>query len=221
MPFWDRSNAGKKLANALKGYEGQDAVIFALPRGGVPVAAEIAASLRAPLDVILVRKIGAPLQPELAMGAVVNGAVPIIVRNEDIIREAMVTEADFSRVCDLELAEIARRRRRYLGDRKPIDVKDRVAIIVDDGIATGATTRAALRATRMRKPKKLVLAVPVAASDSLRELMREADDVVCLEDYEYLGAIGLYYSDFSQTSDDEVMETLARFPSISEAGEKA
>jgi predicted phosphoribosyltransferase len=190
-----------------------------LPRGGVPVAAEIAASLRAPLDVILVRKIGAPLQPELAMGAVVNGAVPIIVRNEDIIREAMITEADFSRVCDLELAEIARRRRRYLGE--PIDVKDRVAIIVDDGIATGATVRAALRATRMRKPKKLVLAVPVAASDALRELMREADDVVCLEDYKYLGAIGLYYSDFSQTSDDEVMETLARFPSISEAGEKA
>jgi putative phosphoribosyl transferase len=221
MPFRDRSNAGQKLANALKGYEGQDPVILALPRGGVPVAAEIAASLRAPLDVILVRKIGAPLQPELAMGAVVNGAVPIIVRNEDIIREAMVTEADFSRVCDLELAEIARRRRRYLGDRKPIDVKDRVAIIVDDGIATGATTRAALRATRMRKPKKLVLAVPVAASNSLRELMREADDVVCLEDYEYLGAIGLYYSDFSQTSDDEVIETLARFPSISEAGEKA
>lgn len=212
MPFRDRSDAGKKLAAALKRYEGQNPVILALPRGGVPVAAEVAALLRAPLDLVLVRKIGVPMQPELAMGAVVDGAPPIIVRNEDIVREAMISESEFKQVCDVELAEIARRRRLYLGDRLPVEVKDRIAIVVDDGIATGATTRAALRATRMRAPKKLVLAVPVAAAETLREIRRDADDVICLEDYEFLGAIGLYYSDFRQTRDEEVIDALARFP---------
>jgi putative phosphoribosyl transferase len=212
MPFRDRSDAGKKLAAALKRYEGQNPVILALPRGGVPVAAEVAAALRAPLDLVLVRKIGVPMQPELAMGAVVDGAPPIIVRNEDIVREAMISESEFKQVCDVELAEIARRRRLYLGDRLPVEVKDRIAIVVDDGIATGATTRAALRATRMRAPKKLVLAVPVAAAETLREIRRDADDVICLEDYEFLGAIGLYYSDFRQTRDEEVIDALARFP---------
>lgn len=212
MPFRDRSDAGKKLAAALKRYEGQNPVILALPRGGVPVAAEVAAALRAPLDLVLVRKIGVPMQPELAMGAVVDGAPPIIVRNEDIVREAMISESEFKQVCDVELAEIARRRRLYLGDRLPVEVKDRIAIVVDDGIATGATTRAALRATRMRAPKKLVLAVPVAAAETLREIRRDADDVICLEDYDFLGAIGLYYSDFRQTRDEEVIDALARFP---------
>ena len=152
MSFKNRSEAGKKLAKALKRYADQRPVILALPRGGVPVAAEVAAALHAPLNVILVRKIGVPMQPELAMGAVVDGAHPVIVRNEDVIRHAAIGEAEFKRICDRKLAEIERRRRRYLGDRLPIEVKDRIAIVIDDGIATGATTRAALRATRMRAP---------------------------------------------------------------------
>jgi len=220
MPFRDRLDAGRKLAAALKGFAGQNPVVLALPRGGVPVAAEVAAQLHAPLDLVIVRKIGAPMQPELAMGAVVDGGAPIIVRNEDVIRQAMISEVDFNRICELELAEIASRRRRYLGERLPIEVKGRIVIVVDDGIATGATTKAALRATRMRKPKKLVLAVPVAASDSLSKSKREADKVICLEDYEYLGAIGLYYSDFSQTSDEEVVEALARFPPAAKPDKK-
>jgi len=145
MSFKDRSEAGRKLAKALKRYADQRPVILALPRGGVPVAGEVAAALHAPLDLILVRKIGVPMQPELAMGAVVDGVDPIIVRNEDVIRHAAIGEAEFKRICDRELAEIERRRWRYLGDRLPIEVEDRIAIVIDDGIATGATTRAALR----------------------------------------------------------------------------
>src|SRR5208282_1496811 len=199
MSFKDRSEAGKKLAKALKRYAGQNAVILALPRGGVPVAAEVAAALHAPLGLVLVRKIGVPMRPELAMGAVVDGADPIVVRNEDVIRYAAIDEGEFNRICALELAEIERRRRRYLGDRPPIDLRGRVTIIIDDGIATGATIRAALRATRMRAPKMLVLAVPVASSEALAEVGKEADDVICLEEHEFLGAIGFYYSDFRQT----------------------
>ncbi len=211
MPFRDRSDAGKKLAQALSRRQGDDPVVLALPRGGVPVAAEVAAALRAPLDLVLVRKIGAPIYPELAMGAVVDGGAPVIVRNDNIIAELGIDETEFQRACDRELAEITRRRRLYLGDRAPIDVKDRLAIVVDDGIATGATTKAALRAIRMRKPKRLLLAVPVAPTDSLRELGKEADEVICLEDYEYFGAVGAYYGDFRQISDEEVIDTLARF----------
>ena len=213
MSFTDRSEAGKKLAGALQRYEGQNPVILALPRGGVPVAAEVASALDAPLGLVLVRKIGVPWQPELAMGAVVDGAAPIIVRNDDVIRGLAIDEAEFKHICDQELAEIESRRRRYLGDRPPIDVKDRVTIVIDDGIATGATIRAALRATRMRAPKALVLAVPVASTEALAEVGKEADDVICLEEHEFLGAIGLYYSDFRQTSDEEVIEAMARYSS--------
>ena len=170
MSFRDRSDAGRRLAKALAGYKDRQPVILALPRGGVPVAAEVAAALNAPLDLILVRKIGVPFQPELAMGAVVDGGAPIIVRNEDVIRHAGIDESEFKAVCDDEIAEIERRRQRYLGSRQRVDVSGRTAIVIDDGVATGATTRAALRATRMRKPKRLVLAVPVAPTDSLPEL---------------------------------------------------
>ncbi len=211
MPFADRTEAGRKLAKALAGYKGQQAVVLALPRGGVPVAAQVAEALQAPMDLILVRKIGVPMQPELAMGALVDGATPLIVRNEDVIRLAGIEEAEFKRVCDEELAEIERRRKLYLGGRERVEVASRVTIVIDDGIATGATTRAALRATRARKPKKLVLAVPVAPTESLAEMKGEADEVVCLEDHEAFGAIGFYYSDFRQTSDQEVIEALARF----------
>ena len=212
MPFIDRIDAGRNLAKALAPYKDQRPVVLALPRGGVPVAAEVATALDAPLDLILVRKIGVPFQPELAMGAVVEGVEPVIVRNEEVIRLTGVSEKDFNAICDQELAEIERRRKRYLGDRPHPRVAGRTVIVVDDGIATGATTRAALRAIRMRKPSKLVLAVPVAPTATLKELRGEADEIVCLEDYEDFGAIGLFYSDFSQVSDAEVTETLSRHP---------
>ena len=214
MPFRNRSGAGRRLAVALAGYEEQEPTILALPRGGVPVAAEVAAALDAPLDLILVRKIGVPFQPELAMGAVVDGGASIIVRNEDVIEHAEIDEAAFKTVCDAEFAEIERRRECYSGNRERAEVAGRTAIVIDDGIATGATTRAALRATRMRNPKRLVLAVPVAPSDSLPELRREADDVVCLEDHRMFGAIGFYYRDFRQVSDEKVTEILRRFPAV-------
>jgi putative phosphoribosyl transferase len=212
MSFKDRRDAGQKLAAALAGYENRQAVVLALPRGGVPVAAEIAASLQAPLDLVLVRKIGLPQQPELAMGAVVDGGHPLVVRNEDVIALGGIDQAEFEAVCRRELAEIERRRRRYLGDRPRVDVTGRVTIVVDDGIATGATTRAALRATRLRNPSRLVLAVPVAPTESLAAMREDADEVVCLEDHESFGALGYYYADFHQISDREVIETLARFP---------
>jgi putative phosphoribosyl transferase len=212
MPFIDRTDAGRRLAKALARYKGQHPIVLALPRGGVPVAAEVAAALDAPLDLILVRKIGVPFQPELAMGAVVDGAEPVIVRNEEVIRLTGVSESEFNAIRDQELAEIERRRKRYLGNRPHPQIAGRIVIVVDDGIATGATTRAALRATRMRTPSKVLLAVPVAPTDTLKELRGEADDIVCLEDYESFGAIGLFYSDFSQVSDTEVIEILARHP---------
>jgi predicted phosphoribosyltransferase len=212
MSFKDRSEAGRKLAQALAAYKDQHPVILALPRGGLPVATEVAAALHAPLDLILVRKIGVPIQPELAMGAVVDGGAPVIVRNEDVIQAAGIDEIEFKAICDSELAEIERRHQRYLGSRERVDVNGRIAIVIDDGVATGATTRAALRATRMRKPKKLVLAVPVAPTDSLAVLRNDADDVICLEDYEFFGAIGLYYRNFNQVADEEVIEMLKRFP---------
>lgn len=212
MPFKDRVEAGRKLALALRKFEGQEVVVLALPRGGVPVAAEIAAALRAPLDLILVRKIGVPTQPELAMGAVVDGADPHVVRNENVIRLCDVSEQEFAMIRDRELAEIERRRQKYLGDRTRAAIAERVVIVVDDGIATGATVRAALQAVRPRGPKWLVLAVPVAPTSTLGELREEADEIVCLEDYEAFGAIGFYYRDFRQIDDQEVVDILAQFP---------
>jgi predicted phosphoribosyltransferase len=212
MPFKDRSDAGRRLAAALEQYRQARPIVLALPRGGVPVAAEVAAALGGPLDLILVRKVGVPLQPELAMGAVVDGQPPLIVRNEDVIRLAGIDEAEFKLVCDGEMAEIERRRQKYLGTRERADIAGKTAIVVDDGIATGATTRAALRAARARNPKLLVLAVPVAPTESLAVMRDEADDVVCLEEHSLFGAISLYYSDFRQVSDHEVIQILKRFP---------
>jgi len=209
MPFVNRTEAGIALAAALSRFRDQDPAILALPRGGVPVAFEIARALDAPLDLVVARKIGVPFQPELAMGAVVNGDTPIVVRNDDVIAVTGVAEAEFDAVCRRETIEIKRRRDRYLGGRAPVDVTGKTAILVDDGIATGATVRAALRATRTRKPKRLVLATPVAPNDTLRELKPEADEIVCLESHEFFGSIGAYYDDFSQVSDDEVVALLA------------
>jgi len=213
MPFRDRTEAGRHLAAALAAYRGRGVVVLALPRGGVPVAAEVAAALGAPLDLVLVRKIGAPFHEELAMGAVADAAgQPCTVRNEDVIAMLGVDEAMFDAVRAGQLDEIERRRIAYLGDRPRAEVAGRIAIVVDDGVATGATTRAALRAVRRQRPAKLVLAVPVAPADTLDELRFEADKVVCLEAYPAFGAIGFYYADFRQLSDGEVTGTLARFP---------
>ncbi|KAB2882404.1 MAG: phosphoribosyltransferase [Pseudorhodoplanes sp.] len=220
MSFYNRSEAGRKLAAALARYRDERPVILALPRGGVPVAAEIARALDAPLDLVLVRKIGVPYQPELAMGAVVDGGHPIVVRNGDVMRIAGIAETEFNAACDRELGEIERRRLTYLGHRDRVDIAGRTAIVVDDGIATGATTRAALRGTRARNPKKLVLAVPVAPTDTLAELRSEADDIVCLEDHTTFGAIGFFYADFSQVSDREVINILEKFPSPAAARNK-
>ena len=214
MPFHDRRDAGQRLADALAGYAVQNPIVLALPRGGVPVAAEIARSLGAPLDLVLVRKIGVPYQPELAMGAVVDGRSPLVVRNEDVIHAAGVTEASFAAVRDKELAEIQRRRQRYIGNRPHPDLAGRIAIIVDDGIATGATTRAALQAVRSQRPARIVLAVPVAPASTLADLRGEADEIVCLEKYEPFYAIGAYYTDFRQVSDDEVIAALAQSPAV-------
>ena len=221
MSFRDRSDAGRALAQALVKYKDERPVILALPRGGVPVAAEVAAALKAPLDLILVRKIGVPMQPELAMGAVVDGKTPLVVRNEDVIAMAGISDEEFKAVRGRELAEIERRRERYLGGRLPVEIAGRTVIIVDDGIATGATTRAALRAIRARKPKKLVLAVPVAPTDTIEAMYGEADEIVSLEQHILFGAIGIYYSDFRQISDEEVIEILKRFPSEGEKPEAA
>lgn len=212
MPFTDRIDAGRRLAKALASYKGQKLVVMALPRGGVPVAAMVAEALEAPLDLILVRKIGVPFQPELAMGAVVDGAAPLTVRNEEVITLAGVSEGEFMAARDRELEEIERRRKLYLGDRGHPELSGHTVIVVDDGIATGATTRAALQAMPQRDPRKLILAVPVAPTGTLKNLSGEVDELVCLEDYENFGAIGLYYSDFRQVSDDDVIELLAEHP---------
>jgi putative phosphoribosyl transferase len=212
MVFVNRSDAGRQLAQALLPYREQRPVVLALPRGGIPVAAEVAAALNAPLDLVLVRKIGVPGQSELAMGAVVDGGNPIVVRNDDVIALAGVDESEFRAIRDREMAEIERRRRLYLDNRAAVDVTGRVAIVIDDGIATGATARAALRATRMRGPARLVLAVPVAATDTVAALRHEADAVVAVEHHASFGAIGFYYADFRQLSDSEVKDLMARFP---------
>jgi predicted phosphoribosyltransferase len=211
MAFRDRSDAGQQLARTLASYRERRPVILALPRGGVPVAAEVAAALSAELDLILVRKIGVPWRRELAMGAVVDGGNPIVVRNDDVIDTAGVPREQFDAACRRELAEIERRRRLYVGARSPVDITGRVAVVVDDGIATGATTRAALQATRARKPARLVLAVPVGPTGTMESLRADADDVVCLERHEDFGAVGLFYDDFTQVTDDEVIEIMRRF----------
>lgn len=209
MLFTDRRDAGKKLAKALSRFRDEDCVILALPRGGVPVAAEIAAALHAPLDVILVRKIGSPRQPELAVGSVVDGGAPIIVRDHELMNLTGTNSAQFDAICARELAEIERRRHLYLGNRQPEPLKDRVVIVVDDGYATGNTMRAALKAVRMRSPKMTVVAVPVAPPGIDQQLRADADLVVCLATPEPFGAVGQFYDDFEPVSDSEVIALLA------------
>jgi predicted phosphoribosyltransferase len=211
MYFCDRADAGRRLAHALHSYRDRHPVVLALPRGGLPVAAEIATALAAPLDVVLVRKIGAPGQPELAMGALVEGEPPIVARNEAIISAAGIDERAFAAATQRARAELEDARRRFVGDRPRVAIAGRAAILVDDGVATGATALAALQAIRRRGAKTLTLAVPVASREALAALRGEADDLVCLEAPAHFGAVSMFYADFSQVEDDEAVAILARF----------
>jgi putative phosphoribosyl transferase len=208
--FADRRAAGVALADVLTKDRGDiaDPVVLALPRGGVPVALEIARALGAPLDLVMVRKIGVPWQPELAAAAVVDGDNPQLVVNEDVVSAAGLSVADLERARLRELAEIERRRAAYLSGRAPVPVTGRDAIVVDDGIATGATMRAALKGVRLRGPRSLTLAVPVAPRETLDELRHDVDQLVCLEVPSPLYAIGAHYADFRQVSDAEVVAML-------------
>ena len=210
--FNDRRDAGRQLLDALRSLDLPRPVVLALPRGGVPVAAEIAGGLGGPLDLVIVRKIGLPQQPELAMGAVVDAPTPIVLRNDGVIAATGITDEQFHSVELEEIAELARRRERYLAWRRHVPLEGRTAIVVDDGIATGMSMRAALKALRARHPGRLVLAVPVAPPEVLAELSGKVDDTVCLERPEALGAVGAYYRDFGQTTDAEVTALLAASP---------
>jgi putative phosphoribosyl transferase len=210
MRFADRTEAGQRLGAALSDLDFVDPVVLALPRGGVPVALEVASALGAPLDIVMVRKIGLPGQPEVALGAVVDGDRPDLEVNADIAQQAGVDRLDIVKLAEPELAEITRRRALYMAGRKPVPLTGRTAIIVDDGIATGATIRVALRSVRRQAPARLVLAVPVAAPEALVALRSLADEVICLLTPERFGAVGAYYADFAQVSDSDVIALLGQ-----------
>jgi putative phosphoribosyl transferase len=210
MKFADRAAAGRQLATKLAHLRDWQPVVLALPRGGVAVGFEIAQSLDAPLDVVLVRKIGVPWQPELALGAVTDGASPETFIDQDLAKALDIPENYVQEETARQLEEIERRRKTYCAGRPPVNVTGRTAIVVDDGIATGATMRVALGAVRRRNPAHLVLAVPIAPPETIAEFRKEADETICLETPDMLGAIGFYYRDFHQMSDDEVTDLLAR-----------
>lgn len=207
--FRDRVAAGRALAAALDHYAGRtDALVLALPRGGVPVAFEVAQALRLPLDVFVVRKIGMPGNPELALGALAAGAPPVL--NEELVQLLGVTPAAIAAATDRERSEVARRERAYRGNLPPPVLKDRVLIVADDGLATGATMRAAIRALRQQAPARIVIAVPVCSREARAELSAEADEMVCLEAPESFYAVSVWYDDFPQTTDEEVRALVAR-----------
>ena len=206
--FVDRVDAGRRLAATLGQMKFEDLVVLALPRGGVPVAAEIASALHLPLDVLFVRKICLPWQPELSVGAVVDGAHPQMVLNEAVLAQVPVPEEYLARERDRELAEIERRRALYCGNRKAVDVAGRDALVVDDGVATGTTVRAALTALRRGGAKRLILATPVIAARTARELRGEGVEVVALLDPDDFRAVGQFYQDFHQLEDEEVVRIL-------------
>lgn len=213
-PFKDRRSAGKLLAERVKELKPADPVVLAMPRGGVPVGLEVAKALGAPLDLVLVRKIGVPYQPELAAGAVVDGDQPEIVVNDDVMQLAGLTSEYIDERAKEELVEIERRRQVYLSGRPRVPLNGRTLIIVDDGIATGASIRAAIAALKRRNPLKLILAVPVAPADTIEKLRAEVDDVVCLQMPEPFYAIGMHYDDFHQVPDDEVVRLMNEAPAL-------
>lgn len=213
LPFKDRHEAGRLLGEALaqrweRRGECRAPIVLALPRGGVPVAFEVAQSLDADLDLMLVRKLGTPGQEELAMGAIASGGTRVM--NPDIVATLGIDEATITKVIERESRELARRERAYRGDRPAPDLSGRCVILVDDGLATGATMRAAIAAARTRAPAAVVVAVPVAPADTIETLRGEADDVICLATPAPFYAIGHFYRDFPQTSDAEVRELLKR-----------
>jgi putative phosphoribosyl transferase len=209
MLFRDRADAGRRLAERLSGYSGrQGLLVLALPRGGVPVAYEVAKALGAPLDIFLVRKLGAPGHEELAMGAIASGGVRVV--NRDVVRYLNVPEEVIDAVAMEERQELERRERAYRGGRPAPDVVGRTVILVDDGLATGSTMRAAATALRRQSPARIVIAVPVAAPQTCDEFRAEVDDIVCAVTPEPFQAVGLWYQDFSQTTDEEVRDLLER-----------
>lgn len=209
--FQDRKDAGRQLAQAVAEAAPVDPVVLALPRGGVPLAADVAAALSAPLDLVLVRKIGTPGHAELAAGAIVDGPAPVTLFNPHVLRMAGLSEADFDGRIEELKAEIEARRARYLPGRAPVPVAGRTAILVDDGIATGATIRVAIKALRAQGPAAIWIAVPVAPADIIPQLEAEADRVICLEVPRDFWAVGAHYRDFGQVEDAEVIACLKRF----------
>lgn len=205
-PFRDRRDAGRRLAEKLAGYREESPVVFALPRGGVPVAFEVAVALDAPLDVVLARKLGAPGQPELGIGAVAQGGKRVM--NARLVARLGIPEEYIERITRREMEKIESAGRRFMAGRSGGDLRGKTAILTDDGLATGVTARAAILAARDMGPRKVVLAAPVCAPQTSRVLRREVDALVCLESPEDLGAIGFWYRDFEQVSDEEVVELL-------------
>ena len=207
--FHDRRDAGRQLVPLLAAYRGRDDVlVLALPRGGVPVAFEVAQSLGAPLDVFLVRKLGVPGHEELAMGAIATGGIEIL--NPQVLDALGVSDEDVRRVVERETQELARRERAYRGERGPPHVEGRTAVVVDDGLATGASLFAAIAALRRLRPSRIVVAVPVGPESTCRSLAHAADEVACLHRPEPFGGVGTWYEDFAQTTDEEVLDLLAR-----------
>jgi putative phosphoribosyl transferase len=207
--FRDRFDAGRILAQKLSKYAGRDDVlVFGLPRGGVPVAFEVAKALGAPLDVFIVRKLGLPFHEELAMGAIASGGVRVI--DEDLVRQFGISEADLDAVIAEEETELERREQQYRGDRPFPNVAGRTVILVDDGLATGSSMRVAVAALRHENPASIVVAVPIAPPDTCAMLRQEAEEVVCASTPEPFFAVGLWYEDFSQTEDEEVHDLLER-----------
>lgn len=209
LPFADRTEAGQRLAKALSAYAGrQDLLVLALPRGGVPVAWEVAQALGAELDLMIVRKLGVPWQPELALGAIASGGARVL--NQDVVSTLGLSEQAIEEIARKEAQELARRERAYRGERPFPEVYGRTVILVDDGLATGATMRAAVAALKQLQPTAIVVAVPVAPPDTVAKLREEVDEVVCLATPENFYAVGQWYVDFSQISDEEVRKLLAK-----------
>jgi len=207
--FPNRAEAGRLLAEKLDKYAGlDDVIVLGLPRGGVPVAYEVAKRLRAPLDVFIVRKLGVPGFEELAAGAIASGGVRVL--NEDVVRAIPYATEAIEAVTTKETAELERREQIYREERAAPELRDKTVILVDDGLATGATMRAAVKALRQRGAAKIVVAVPVGPPDTCHEISKEADETICLSTPPFFQAVGQYYDDFSQTSDDDVRELLTR-----------
>lgn len=208
--FKDRQEAGRKLADELGKLKLADPIILALPRGGVPVAAEIADALNAPLGLVIVRKVGAPGNPELAVAAIVDGNPPDVVLNREIVEAYGLDDADLRSLVSRERPELERRRLAYVGNRKPLTVAGKTVVLVDDGAATGTTMKVAIRAMKRRSPREIVVALPVAPPDVVSELSDEAERVVCLSTPARFFALGYHYHDFPQLTDEEVVQTLLR-----------